>query len=360
MGKYDDKTEAPTPKKKRQARKEGQVAKSQEIGTWGTVLLASFVMPQALGNAGSGVRDVFLRTGHAMARPDEAAALALLGAGLRTAVFAVLPLALTMLVAGAAVNLAQTKGAIAPKRLKPKASHLNPMKGLKRLFSAESGWNTVKVTARTALLAAAASVPLRAAVARLGSAEQPPLVVLATRIGGDALAMVRLVALAGLVLGAADFAVTKRRTTKQLRMTKQEVKDEHKNAEGDPRVKSHMRAKQREMSRNRMLAGVADASVVIVNPTHVAVALKYGGAGAPRLVAKGKGEVARRIREAAETHGVPMVRDVPLARALHDTCPVDHPIPEELYAAVAKVLAFVMTVGKQAATLGGVLSLKPG
>ena len=140
-------------------------------------------------------------------------------------------------------------------------------------------------------------------------------------------------------------------------MTKQEVKEEHRRSEGDPLVKGKIREKQRQVSRNRMLAAIADASVIVVNPTHVAVALRYDGTGAPRVVAKGKGELARRIRELAEEHRVPIVRDVALAWALHDTCPLDHPIPEELYGAVAKVLAFVMTVGKRAAAIGGVLSL---
>jgi flagellar biosynthetic protein FlhB len=360
MGKYDDKTEDPTPKRKREARREGQIAKSQEIGTWGTLLLASMVVPAGMGVASDSLRDLFARTADAIAEPDPATAIALLGAGGKALLLSVLPLAAAMLGFGIVVNLAQTGGAVSPKRLKPSVKRLNPLEGIRRLFSAESAWNTVKVLVRTVLLAVAAWLPMRHTIDRLRAVDQPPLAALFGSIGDDALNMVRMVSFAGLLLGLADYAYNRRRTTKQLRMSKQEIRDEHKNTEGDPQVKGQIRMRQREISRNRMLAAVADASVVVVNPTHVAVALRYdAGDGAPRLVAKGKGEIARRIREQAERHGVPMVRDVPLARALHDTCPLDHPIPAELYGAVAKVLAFVMTVGRKAAAFGTVLTPTP-
>lgn len=353
-----DRTEAPTPKRKREARKEGRIPKSQELATWGTLLLASFIVPRALSAAGSNVRDLFARTGRVMAEPDVGTAVGLLGPAGRTTIAAVLPLALAMMCFGVVANVAQTGLVLSTKRLKPSMSKINPLKGFKRLFSPESGWNALKVLIRAALLAGAASVPLRGAIGRLSSGEQAPLPALLAWVAADALAMVRLVAAAGLLLGVADYAVTRRRISKGLKMTKQEVRDEHRQSEGDPHVKGAIRSRQREMSRNRMIAAVADASVVIVNPTHVAVALRYEpGTGAPRLVAKGGGELARRIREQAERHRVPMVRDVPLARALHDTCPLDHPVPAELYAAVAKVLAFVLTVGRRAAAMGGVVTV---
>jgi flagellar biosynthetic protein FlhB len=156
--------------------------------------------------------------------------------------------------------------------------------------------------------------------------------------------LMRDVAAAGLLAAAVDYAVQRRRTGKQVRMTKKEVRDEHKQSEGDPMVRSALRSRQLAAARNRMMADVPDADVVLVNPTHVAVALKYEpGVGTPRVVAKGAGVVATRIREVAEQSRVTLVEDVPLARALHAACEVGQEIPPELYHAVAQVLAFVLS-----------------
>ena len=145
-------------------------------------------------------------------------------------------------------------------------------------------------------------------------------------------------------MAVADYAMQRRRVGKQTRMTKEEVKQEHKNTEGDPLVKSAIRSRQLAAARNRMMADVAEADVVLVNPTHVAVALRYDAEkGAPKVVARGAGEIARKIREKADESEVPMVRDVPLARALYSSCQVGQEIPQELYAAVAQVLAFVIS-----------------
>jgi flagellar biosynthetic protein FlhB len=136
-------------------------------------------------------------------------------------------------------------------------------------------------------------------------------------------------------------------------MTKQEVKDEFKNSEGDPQIRGQRRARQMAMSRNRMMAEVMTADVVVVNPTHVAVALRYEPArGAPRVVAKGADHLAARIRALAEEHRIPMVQDVPLARTLHKTCELGQEIPPELYQAVATVMAFIMTLSKRGSAAG--------
>jgi flagellar biosynthetic protein FlhB len=135
-------------------------------------------------------------------------------------------------------------------------------------------------------------------------------------------------------------------TMRKLKMSKYEIQQEHKQQEGDPHMKSHRRSAQLAMSRNRMMAEVADADVLLVNPTHVAVALKYEASrGAPRVVAKGAGEVAARLRARAEEARVPMVQDIPLARALHASCELGQEIPPQLFNAVARVLAFVMQLG---------------
>jgi flagellar biosynthetic protein FlhB len=136
------------------------------------------------------------------------------------------------------------------------------------------------------------------------------------------------------------------KTMKKLKMSKYEITQENKQAEGDPHMRAHRRGIQMSMSRNRMMSEVADADVLLVNPTHVAVALKYDPAkGAPRVVAKGAGEVAAKLRSLAEENRVPMVQDIPLARALHASCELGQEVPTQLFTAVARVLAFVMHLG---------------
>jgi flagellar biosynthetic protein FlhB len=163
----------------------------------------------------------------------------------------------------------------------------------------------------------------------------------------------RDVAAAGVIAAAADYGFQRRKMGKQTRMTKKEVRDEHKMTEGDPLVKSAIRSRQLAAARNRMMADVPRADVVLVNPVHVAVALRYEASkGTPRVVAKGAGAVAARIRSVADEHRVPMVEDVPLARALHASCEVGQEIPAELYHAVAQVLAFVLSRKAKGAAAG--------
>jgi flagellar biosynthetic protein FlhB len=176
--------------------------------------------------------------------------------------------------------------------------------------------------------------------------------VLATTVAA-ALRLVRLGAGAGLMLACVDIAVVRRRNNKQLKMTKQEVKEEMKSSDGDPLLRGALRSRALAISRNRMMADVPTADVVIVNPTHVAVALRYDPArGAPRVVAKGGDHVAARIRELAERSRVPMVADIPLARTLYQTCEIGQEIPADLYQGVATVLAFVMRLKRRGSAAG--------
>jgi flagellar biosynthetic protein FlhB len=157
-----------------------------------------------------------------------------------------------------------------------------------------------------------------------------------------------VVALTGLGIALADYIVVRRKAMKKLKMSKYEIQQEHKNSEGDPHMKAHRRSVQMAMSRNRMMSEVATADVLLVNPTHVAVALKYDPArGAPRVIAKGAGEVAAKLRKLAEQNRVPMVQDIPLARALHASCDLGQEVPPQLFTAVARVLAFVMHLGSR-------------
>jgi len=162
-------------------------------------------------------------------------------------------------------------------------------------------------------------------------------------VKSHALSLIRNVCVVALILAFADFAVTRKRVTKQLKMTKQEVKDENRNAEGDPLVKGAIRARQLAAARSRMIADVATADVVLVNPTHIAIALQYEPhKGAPRVIARGAGAIATQIRERAAEARIPTVQDIPLARALYVSTEVGQEIPRELFAAVAQILAFVI------------------
>jgi flagellar biosynthetic protein FlhB len=187
----------------------------------------------------------------------------------------------------------------------------------------------------------------------LMTAGRLPLGSLLGVLNNAALSLIRAASVAGIVMAAADYFVIRRRTNKQLRMTKDEVKQENKSTEGDPQLKAHIRGKQMAMARNRQMADVPTADVVLVNPAHVAVALRYDVAkGAPRVVAKGQGTIATKIRELASLHRIPMVQDVPLARALEKSVEVGQEIPGEFYGAVAKVLAFVMSLKSKGAAAG--------
>jgi flagellar biosynthetic protein FlhB len=224
---------------------------------------------------------------------------------------------------------------------------------VKRLFGANAWWEGAKTLLKTAVVGLVLYLAVQALVPQLMGTGRIPLEHMLGVAGGGVKQLIIWGVGAGIVLAAIDLLVVMKRNRKQTRMSKQEIKEENKRTEGDPHVKGQIRSKQMAMSRNRMMAAVADADVVIVNPTHVAVALKYvAGTGAPRLVAKGAGAVAAKIREQATQHRVPMVEDVPLARSLHAACAVDQEIPAYLFTAVARVLAFVMQLKRRGAAMG--------
>jgi flagellar biosynthetic protein FlhB len=354
-----EKTEAPTPKKKKEARKKGQIARSPELVKWAGLMVATWLVPLTVRRTSTLVTELATRIPAIAAEPSPEAALSMLGSGLAGVITAILPLALGLLAVGVVGNLAQGGLFVSGSLLKPKFNRLNPAKGIKRLMSPQGLWQSAKVLIKVAVLALVCWGPLFAVTKELVAMGQPSLMAMGRTIAGTSMHVARNLAGAGLVLAAFDYVIMRRKHMKQLRMTKQEVKDEHRQSEGDPMVKGQIRQRQVAISRNRMIAAVGDASVVVVNPVHVAVALKYDPVkGAPRVVAKGKGEVAARIRAEAEKHDVPVVRDIPLARAIHGACDLNQEIPADLYEAVARVLAFVFGLGKRA-TLGGILSL-PG
>jgi flagellar biosynthetic protein FlhB len=340
-----DKTEAPTAKKKREARRKGQIARSQDLVTWSQLFATATLLPRAVTGAGAALRDITTRMGHLIARPDIDQALTLLTSGTMRVMLAVMPLFLGLVAVGLIGHLAQTRMLFSFEGLKPKPSRLNPAKGLKKLLSPQSAWEAAKVLFRTVILAGVAIPPVRHIADHLMAVGHPDLQTILTAIATNGMAILRNTAMAGLILAVVDYALQRRRIAKQLKMSKHDIKEESRQSEGDPHMKAAIRGKQQEMSRNRMMAEIPTATAILVNPTHIAVAIRYTpGGSAPVVVAKGRGAVALRIREEGERHGVPIMKDIPLARALHASCELGQEIPLELYEAVARVLAVVMAL----------------
>jgi flagellar biosynthetic protein FlhB len=245
------------------------------------------------------------------------------------------------------------QGGIHLKKFQFHAEGLKMLPGLKRIFGPQAWWEGLKAVLKTAVVGGVLYLVLQGLVPVLLHAGGMPVSAVLDVAAGGAGALLQTAIGAGLALAVVDMLVIARRNRKRTRMSKKEVRDESKNNDGDPLVKGQRRSRQLAMSRNRMIAAVASADVVLLNPTHLAVALKYEpGKSAPRVVAKGAGEVAAKMREKARDAGVPMVHEILLARALHAACDVGQEVPVELYTAVARVLAFVMSLRARGAAQG--------
>jgi flagellar biosynthesis protein FlhB len=266
-------------------------------------------------------------------------------------------LPMAVLIGAAPVCLAALLGALlgtvaqgvypSAKVLKPKFSRMNPKEGVKRMFGSKALWEAVKALLKVIVIAGVVIIVGRHLVVELAGAGTLPLATTVARASGGLKALIWSAAIAGLALALADYFYQKHSVTKQLMMSPKDIRDENKQSEGDPMMKGAIRQKQMQLSRNRMMSQVADADVVLVNPTHLAIALKYqAGKGAPRVVAKGAGAVALKIREIARENRIPVVEDKPLARTIYRVCELEEEIPAELYMAVAQILAFVMAAGK--------------
>jgi len=348
-----EKTELATPKRMKEVREKGQLSKSQDITAWIGVGAAGLMLPITIERGAAAGTDQMFMIGALAASPDPAVALQAMENGLMSMVNVLTPFFVVVVVvvlAGAALQ-----GGIHFKKFTGKYEQFNPVTGLKRVFGGQALWEGVKVLAKTAAVGVVLYMIIQGLMPVLMTAGGLPVSELMIAATDGAASLLQAAVVAGLVLAAADVFVVMRRNRKKTRMSKKEVKDENKAAEGDPLIKSQRRSRQIMMSRNRMISAVADADVLLVNPTHVAVALKYEpGRSAPRVIAKGLGHVAARIREQADTDRVPIVQDIPLARALHAACEIGEEIPADFYNAVARVLAFVMALKARGSTSTGV------
>ena len=336
-----DKTEAATPKRKRDARRKGQVARSAELPQALSLLAIVMVLPTVMSRLGNVLATDWQLSASVAATGDTGRATGLLGHALTNAFMALLPLLGAVALAGVLGSVVLSGGKPNPYLLKPRFDKINPKAGIKRLCSKQTIWELIKTSAKLALVALVSVGAWQTGLARL-MASHGSLDGTIDSLGASIGALVRRAALLALVVGVVDAVVAARRHRSSLRMTKQEVKEEYKQTEGNPHMKAAIRGRQAKMSRLRMMAAVAGADVVVTNPTHLAVALAYqAGSAAPTVVAKGADRMAARIREEAARHGIPVMENKPVARALYKSVEIGEAIPAALYRAVAEILALV-------------------
>lgn len=341
----DDRTEEPTQHKLDEARKKGDIVFSPEVGAALSLFAATFVLAYLSGPIASSLGRVF--TAFIAAPQDfatDAEGLRSLGLTLSLRVFAVLGLAaLGFILAGVAARYVQDRPTFTSEKMKPQIEKIDPVKGFQRTFGKQAFANFWKGVAKLAIVGSAmawALWPDDSEIAELPRLEVAALLPFAQE---RAVSLMMSLACAAAAIALIDYVFARQSFMKRMRMSRREIRDELKQSEGDPQIRMRIRQLRTERARRRMMANVPQASVVITNPTHYAVALRYDDeTPAPLCVAKGVDEVAARIREVAEEHDVPIVEDPPLARALFASADIDAPIPREHYEAVAKVIGFVL------------------
>lgn len=342
-----DKTEQPTAKRKRDERKNGNIAKSKEIVTSltfiGMFFIIAFLGEKYITDFKVIMAKYLSGIGSGMYKEDG---VMLLKEFVFTLIKTFIPIGLTIMALGTVGHIAQSGFYFNISGIKPKFSKINPINGIKNMFSMQVLFNLVK------------SLVVVGAIAYVGVSYLSSNMDFINRIGnvhiqyiGKSIiyvvkGLLVKVMMVVIVVGIVDVAYQFISYKKKLMMTKQEVKDEYKQTEGDPEQKARLKQKQRELSNRRMMSNVPKANVIINNPTHISVALKYekGVDIAPIVVAKGADHVAMKIREIAKEHDIPMIENKPLARSIYNTVELDSPIPEELYEDVSNVLILVRKI----------------
>lgn len=345
------KTEEPSPKKLQDALEKGDVARSQEVRHWfmltSIVIMLSTVGPFSMGR----IRDSlggFIAHSHEL--PAEGGAVLEAISGIIGEVASALFFPILILVVGAlAGSLVQHKLLFSVEKLKPKFSNISLMGGVKRLFSSRAIMEFAKTLLKFVIVASIAVFIIWPEGDLLTQLMTIPAGEMLQVVGKLALRLLIGVVAFMTVVALIDFIYQRAQQHKKLRMTKQEVKDEYKQLEGDPHVKARIRQLRQERARQRMMTAVPESDVVITNPTHYAVALKYDydTMEVPVVTAKGADFLAQTIREIAEEHDIPLVENPPLARALHATVEVDEEIPPAQYKAVAEVISYILRLKGQ-------------
>jgi len=338
-----DKTEEPTAKKREDAAKKGQIGKSQEISTAFVLLIGFFVIKviweQIYANIAEYTVYIF---GHLNQTVDVETVLNLFLGMIIILARTAFPIMMAVMVVGLAVNIFQTGWHFNTEKLEPKLDNLNPINGFGRIFSKRSLVELVKSLLKIAIIGFFIYHYLKDEILTMPQFIFYDLTTSLSKISDIIFGLAFQIIGVIMVLAFADLAYQKWQTTQDLKMTKQEVKDEFKQTEGDPQIKGKIRQKQRQMAMSRMMQEVPKADVIVTNPTHFAVALKYEkGMMAPKVVAKGADFVAQKIKSVGRENDVPLVENRPLARALYASAEVGDFVPRELYQSVAEVLAYV-------------------
>jgi flagellar biosynthetic protein FlhB len=346
-----ERTEEPTEKKKEDAREKGQVPHSRETSNV-VIFLAGlgivYLLKDAIVGSLTDCMAHFFSFDRYVEMSMSDARLALrAGAGfvLRT----VGPILAVVFVAAAGSNVLQFGFLYSPQRIEPNFNRLNAVEGFRRIFSLRQGLEGLKGALKILIVGVVVFLVFRSEMARIETMSDETPRGLLDHIVRTGLLLMWKVSIFLIALAVFDFAYQRWEHNRSLRMTRQELKDEFKEREGDPLVKQRIRQIRRERARRRMMAEVPEADVVVTNPSHVAVALRYERREmkAPRVVAKGAGYIAERIRAIAREHGVPLVENKPVARLLYKTVKVGQEIPVSLYKAIAGILAYVYKTAKR-------------
>jgi flagellar biosynthesis protein FlhB len=351
---FEDRTEPATGKKRDDARKKGKVFRSQELNSAAVLVFGALILYMTGGAMASGLADMSreLFSSAATYRITAAGVQEVFVRGILHFAVVVLPMLVGLSVVGVALNFAQVGFLFTTEPLMPDFNRVNPLNGIKKvLVSRRSMVELLKNVLKVTVVGYVAWDAMQGILAEsITLMDGDPAGVLAF-MGRGAMSVGLRTGLAFLVLAALDYAYQRFEFEREMRMTKQEVKDEGKQLEGDPQVKGRIRSIQRRIAYRRMMQDVPAADVVVTNPTHLAVALKYDTEkmSAPKVVAKGADLIARKIKEIALEHGVPIVEDRPLARTLFDSVEVGEEIPEKMFQAVAQLLAYIYRLKSDAA-----------
>ncbi len=348
MAEEDDsnKTEDPTQRKLDDAHGKGNVVRSQEVSNWAMIAASTLVVAMFAGSVMKTMTTemvAFLESPHTIPIDGLAAARLLKHVGLDIVRWIAAPVGILFLAAAAAAAL-QHKPVMAWSKLSPNFGHLSPIKGLKQKFSMHTTVDLFKNLLKLGVIGGVVYLVMWSDRDKLVQIHTVDLAALLLIVRAISLKMLIAIVAVMFVIAAADYLYQWWDHQKQLRMSVQDIKDEHKDTDGDPHVKARIRQIRQERARKRMIAAVPQATVVITNPTHFAVALKYKpeeNMNAPVVVAKGADLIAKRIREVATENKVPIVENPPLARALFASAELDQEIPVEHYKAVAEVISYV-------------------
>lgn len=353
-GEGGEKTEPATAKKLKEARDEGQVAKSKELSAAVDLIALFLVLKIFISYIGENLLSMFPVIYNKMPDiiNDSAGGMSIFSATtvVNNVMLVILKVVAPVFIVGIMccilINVFQVGWKVTAKPMKPKASKINPLSGFKRIFSKDSLFELVKSIAKIALITYVAYTSIKDHQNELFLLYEIPLMQVIILVGTIVIDAGFRISLVYLVVGIVDWLYQKHKFKEDMKMTKQEVKDEYKNTEGNPEIKGRQRSKMREVSQRRMMQNLPTADVVITNPTHLSVAIKYDAEqnSAPVVIAKGEDFLAMKIREIAKENNIEIVENKPLARMLYANVDVGAEVPPELYQAVAEVLAFVYSL----------------